>query len=391
MNLFMQLSDLGRPLLDRFFEVASDIDVYCELMELDMIEPGVPVYSPLRLDDNDPSFSLFVPTRVENLREDELWWRDFKGTGGDVFKFTKQFAALHYGEELNNIYDIIQFLDKTMGLGLFTKSEKEFHRRKLDYAKARQPKTIYYKEREFTLYDKVWWIDRCIDIPLLQESRTHSVKYLLDDFFEVKHSFKETDLAYAMHVLDALKLYCPESKDFKWRSTCTSNHVFGSEQWKGHEAVIITKSNKDIMTFKSFMNVDSIALQGEGNIFPQELVDFLKSKHKYIVAVMDYDPAGIEAAERIKELGIPTTFIDTKQEVINGKLTVWDKDASDYALHHGPHETLEHFKKLFSDFPPHLFREDRPDIIYKQQLELRKQLEEYEKKYSVKELSSILY
>lgn len=373
MNLFCKLSEEGAPILERLFAVANDIDIYCELLETE-VQIGVPMYSPLRLDDHDPSFSLFIPTRVKNTREEEVWWRDFKGDSGDVFKFVKLYAKLHYDEDLKNIYDIVQFLDKILGLGIFSKSEVQFHKRQVDYAAAREAKKIFYKARPFNNFDLQWWAKRCIDAPLLTEHRVKSALYLLDECYVVKRTFKPRDKAFAMHVMGELKFYCPESKKYKWRNTCTSNHIFGAEQCKWTKDLIITKALKDIMTFKSFMNIDAIAPQGEGNVWDDKFIAFLKQKYRNVYVVMDYDSAGIEAAERFKAHGFIIRYVDTKQEYIDGKLTVKDKDISDYAFYHGPHATLAHLKLMFPEFDASIFREDRPEHLTQLLLTLEKTL-----------------
>jgi len=70
-NLFKNFLQERKSLLDRLFEEISDYDIYCELIGYE-IDIGKPIISPIRIDDDVPSFSLFIPTRLTDVREEEL-------------------------------------------------------------------------------------------------------------------------------------------------------------------------------------------------------------------------------------------------------------------------------------------------------------------------------
>ena len=84
-NIFKDFLLSRRSLTDKLFDEISDYDIYCELIGYDIII-GKPIISPIRLDDDVPSFSIFIPTKYKDLREEELWWRDFRYGSGNVFK-----------------------------------------------------------------------------------------------------------------------------------------------------------------------------------------------------------------------------------------------------------------------------------------------------------------
>jgi len=360
MNLFKELVQSGRKTLtDRLLDEILDYDIYCELTGFDF-ELGRPVISPIREDDNSPSFSLFIPTNKESVRPEEVWWRDFRGGSGDVFKFVKLFAACKYGIDLDSRYEVVKFIDQELSLGLFNVTDKVTRTpRKIDYDEARKAKIILFASRPFTRRDRFWWCERAVDTKDLPQANIRSVQYLLNEDLTVKHAFRPTDLAYAQVVYDKVKIYCPESIDFKWRNTCPSHYILGEEQCSRTDVLIITKSSKDIQTFKSLIHCDSIAPQGEGQLFTADYLEYLANRYTSIYVVMDYDDAGQESVKQFTNDKFKIRWVSTEQIVINGKSTILDKDISDYAYSHGVAATLEHAKKMFPELPDEQFRMDR--------------------------------
>lgn len=364
-TLYRDIIQSKKTLTEKLLDEIVDYDIYCELTGID-IELGRPICSPVREDDDSPSFSLFIPTRREDVRPDEVWWRDFRDGCGDVFKFVKLFAAVKYGEVLNSRYEIIRFLDSELNLGLFSDSGKITRTpRNVDYAKAREEKVILFTSRPWTRRDKLWWCERAIDTTDLSAANTKSVKYLLDEEYNIKHTFRNTDLAFAQIVYDKVKIYCPESIDFKWRNTCPAHYILGEEQCSRDDVLIITKSLKDIQTFKSLIFCDAIAPQGEGQKFSDEYIQYLLSKYKLIYVVMDYDDAGILAASHYTDPRFLIRWVSTTQIILSGKTTVLDKDISDFVYSHGVQAGLDHVKIMFKEISPENFRNDRPEYFAK--------------------------
>jgi hypothetical protein len=362
MSLFQELVQSKKTLTDRLLDEILDYDIYCELTGLD-IELGKPIISPIRPDDISPSFSLFVPTNKEDVRPEEVWWRDFRSGSGDVFKFVKLFALQKYGIGLESRYEVIKFLDDELSLGLFGKNKSSVKRRAIDYNEARKAKVILFTSRPFTRRDRLWWCERGIDTADLAASNIRSVQYLLNEDLTVKHTFRSTDLAFAQIVYDKVKIYCPESIDFKWRNTCPGHYILGEEQCSREDVLIITKSAKDIQTFKSLIWCDSIAPQGEGQKFDPAYLEQLAKRYKHIFVVMDYDDAGRESVLQFANPEFKIRWVSTEQIMLNGKLTVLDKDISDYVYSHGVQAGLDHVKKMFPELGEDQFRNDRPDYF----------------------------
>jgi len=360
MNLFQELVKSKKTLTEKLLDEIVDYDIYCELTGFEF-ELGKPVISPIREDDNSPSFSLFIPTQKEDVRPEEVWWRDFRGGSGNVFKFVKLFAVQKYGIDLTTRLEIVKFIDDELGLGLFdTKDKLPRKPRQLDYEEARKAKVILFSSRPFTRRDRLWWCERGIDTKDFDEAKIRSVQYLLNEDLTVKHTFRSTDLAFAQIVYDKVKLYCPESIDFKWRNTCPGHYIIGEEQCTRTDVLIITKSSKDIQAFKSLIHCDSISPQGEGQFFTQDYLDYLANRYATIYVVMDYDAAGKDSVLQFTNDVFKIRWVSTTEIIVNGKTTVMDKDISDYVYSHGVQSGLEHVKKMFPELPETQFRNDRP-------------------------------
>lgn len=362
-NLFRKYVSSKKSLTDKLLDEITDFDIYCELMGIDL-EMGQAINSPLRDNDTRASFSLYVPTETKReVRPDEVWWKDFAGGFGDVFQFVQRYAQFHHGLSLETRYEIIKYLDSELGLGIFSGEKKTHTKRVIDYAAAREKKEILFKSRPFTKRDLLWWAKYGIDEEILAKFNVRSVQYLLNEDYSIKYEFRKTELAFVYVVYDKVKLYCPEEDEFKWRNTCPAHYLLGYEQVEGNDTLIITKSLKDVMCFYSLIKCDCIAPQSETWHFPEELIAELKAKYKHIFVVMDYDPAGIEAAERLEQCGFTIRWVSQDQVMINGKLKVLDKDISDFIKHHSIEEGLALVKTMFPELEETVFKSDRPEII----------------------------
>ena len=157
MNLFKTLVCSKKSPTEKLLDEISDYDIYCELIGAE-VEIGIALPSPLR-DNGHTSFSLFIPTTIEDAREDEIWWTDFSlGSSGNVFSFVQQFAEYKYEIELSTRLDVIKFLDTELDLGIYTESSgNEREKRTVDFEAAKIRKDIHFTSRDFTRRDRFWW------------------------------------------------------------------------------------------------------------------------------------------------------------------------------------------------------------------------------------------
>jgi len=370
MGLFKDLVKSNKSLTDKLLDEVSDIDIYCGLTGIDF-DIGKAVHSPLRDDDDFPSFSLFIPTKIKNPRPEEVWWRDFAGGSGNVFSFVQKFAKFQYGIELSSRKDIIKFIDNEMELGIFDKEKKrKYEKRVIDYEKAKKSKELLFTSRPFTRMDKLWWLRYGVDEDLLKEHDVRSIKYLLAEDYTIYKTFGAYDLAFAYVIQDKVKIYEPNSIYHKWRNNCPAHYIMGEGQMYRDDVLVITKSFKDLLVFKSFMYCDAIAPQNEGVTFDEDKFNEYMNRYDYVFVVFDYDPAGIEASKRLEERGATIRWVSKKQYIVNGKTKVKDKDISDYTRNNGLAAGLKRVKELFPELPIEQFREERLDYLLKLQEEL---------------------
>lgn len=369
-NLYKDLINSKKTLTDLLLDEITDYDIYCELTGSD-IEIGRAFHSPLRDDDTRASFSLYSPeSEYVDIREDELWWRDFTTKNfGNVFQFAKRYAEFHYELHLETRRDVIQFLDEELSLGIFGTEKVNREKRVVDWEEAKKKRDIYFTSREYTRRDIFWWAMYAVDEELLKQHNVKSVKYLLNDDNTIRYESRAMELIYAYVVYDKIKLYRPEGGEFKWRNTCPSHYMQGAQQCTRNDILIITKSMKDLLCFKSLMHTDAIALQGEGMTIPSDMINKIKARYKRVYVVMDHDPTGIESAERLEKEGFIVRWVSTDLKMIDGKMQVADKDISDYIYNHGVRAAMERLKGMFPEVP-NAFRNSR--VAYFEQL--KKQL-----------------
>lgn len=363
MNIFKELVLSKITLTDKLLNEISDYDIYCELTSIEF-DLGISVISPIRDDDDNPSFSLFIPTKINGVRGEEIWWRDFRDGSGDVFKFARLLAANKYGLILTTRVEIIKFIDFEIQLGLFDQTDALPHtKRAIDYDKAREQRDILFQSRDFTQRDLIWWAAIGVDSNLLNAHDIRSIRYLLDDEFKIRSTISMYDLAFAFVVYDKVKVYRPElGHGRKWKNTCPSEYIQGWKQLNKKDVLIITKSYKDLLVFKSFMDVDVIAPQSESGSFTPEHIKFIQTQYSKVYVVYDYDDAGRIGAEKLSDAyGFIRRWVSTN---IDPKLNKpRDKDISDYNQNHGIEAGLHRMKTMFKELNATYFKEKRVEYF----------------------------
>lgn len=340
-------------LTERLFKFADDYEIYCELIGME-VELGECISSPIRASDDFPSFALYIPTRVPDIRPDEIWFKDLAdGRYGDIFKFVKYFAFHHYNINLDTRYDIVRFIDDQLRLGMFGANSTEPRERTVrEYVPRNIDTEIYYKSRNYTKRDLDYWGNLYLEPEDLKYFNVLSVQFLLNSDGSVRKEFRRNELAYIYRIHDKEKLYQPEAlKSMKFRNTCPGGdfHYFqGFEQLTAEpDILIITKSMKDVMVFWKFFNkflnipVDVLAPAAESIRLSDEFIRIAKLNYKHIICVSDFDLAGVKFANQCKRHGFEYKFVGTERFLINGKCKVLNKDISDYLMNNGYDDTIK--------------------------------------------------
>lgn len=339
-------------LVDKLLREVDDYDIYAHFIGFEP-ELGETLHSPIRGGDDFPSFALFIPTRVEGVRPDAIWFKDLAdGRFGDVLRFVKVYALHHYGEELDTLYKIVGFIDQQMELGILKGTNKNWVKtaRSIDYESSKVPKEILYKSRKYTKTDLKYWGSYNIDKDTLEYFGVKSVRYLLKDTGEVRKEFRMSELAFIYPIWNKAKLYQPRApKSFKFRNSCPGNdprYYQGFNQLEGHDTLIITKSMKDVMVFWKTLRemgtpVDCIAPHAESINLTDKFVEAVQNRYNRCIVVSDFDLAGVKFARKCRNQGFEYRFIDTNRVNVNGKYKVIDKDVSDFLFNNGVDKTIE--------------------------------------------------
>ena len=323
-----------RTLTEKLFDAISSYDIYCEFIG-EEVEVGSAILSPIRFD-KKPTFLLFIPQD-----RDDVFFKDFAWRGGDVFTFVRLFALYQENIVLSSRFDIIHYIDKKLGIGLFSGSKtSRIVRRKISESFYASKRIIKFRSREFTERDKKYWNKYHIKEETLKLYDVRSVHKLLNESDEVVYTVNTRTLTFAYVIFDRLKLYRPEDDiKYKWRNTCPSHYYQGLQQIiklkSTNKKLIWTKALKDVMVFYTFLNVkyDVIAPHGETYIPTDDFLAKLFDKYDEIIIVYDFDRAGVAGANKLRKRDkrFKVKFVSTKRIKINGDISIIDKDISDFA------------------------------------------------------------
>lgn len=92
--------------------------------------------------------------------------------------------------------------------------------------------------------------------------------------------------------------------------------IEGLDQLRSSNVLIITKSLKDVMTFR-VLGFNAIASISESVVLNEERLEDLRRRYRFIFTYLDNDATGIKLTERYANLGIPSIRIYTKVKDIS--------------------------------------------------------------------------
>jgi predicted P-loop ATPase len=282
--------------------------------------------------DRHPSLSLYKD-------EDIGSWR-FKshntGHQGDVFNLWADYYNLDCKTQFP---EVLKKINDEMNLGL----DGTAYSFKIDYMPLSMP---------FSSIFLSYWGQFGIEREILVKYDVRQVSYLsfiskgraLDFPYE-----KRGKIAVAYHIEDRIKLYIPaipenfmgtsgfkaQEKAFGYKNQ-TKDDVFGLKQLPDGELeyVLFTAGEKDCLTANA-RNFNSISLQSESQLPPENLLQKLSGKTKNLLCCYDNDESGMLAAGRLEKkfgflpIRIPQDF----------------KDITEYFLKN----TREDFKRLIEE------------------------------------------
>ena len=320
----------------------SDRDIIKRYLGLDKI-PCV-ISSPLREDDDRPSFSIYE-------KDGKIRWKDFgTGEGGNTITLMSKLWNVTYSEALVKMkFDT----DGTVPhIGLTRHYSGKIH--------ITSNSEIRVKTREWRDWDIEYWGKYGISRHMCEWCNVYPISHAFFKREDAKTHKEQTicvpmdKYAYAYFEWkddkQSIKLYQPFSEKMKWLSKHDSSvwdlwrHAFAWAERKSNECCIITSSRKDAMCLWETLGVPCMSLQGEGYIpKPQVMNQVLKTfKTVYIWYDNDYkhkqDNPGQENAKRLIEM-----YPNLKNICIPAKYK--SKDPSDLVMNWGKNMLIEIWKE----------------------------------------------
>lgn len=245
------------------------------------------ISSPLRDDDNRPSFSLIE-------RDGIIIWKDFgSGDSGNAISLLKKLWHVDYSEALLKIQ--LDTNNRISHFDLIRKYKGQLH--------VVHSSTIKVKIRAWQAWDKAYWqsfgiptsfAERCCVYPISHafftreiDGKLRTTTIPMDKYAYAYFEWKDNK--------ESIKLYQPFSKNLKWLS---KHDLSVWDLWKqaflyaeqtSNESVIITSSRKDAMCLWYTLKIPSMSLQGEGYIPKPHVMQQVLERFKRVYLWYDND------------------------------------------------------------------------------------------------------
>lgn len=264
---------------DDILERVDEYSLYCHYLGYEPI-PGTGKYrSPIRPDDEDPSFGIFYSTKARNR---EFLWKD-QATGevGDIFYLVQRMFPPDTKQQARDR------IINDMGLDLRSTSTSE--RVVLHDPPASFVSKISVIPRSFTTNERRYWDEINISAAINEYYKTTAVDYYwLAENQEVPYKGKEFTFSY--QIWDKYKIYQPyATKDHKFRHNFTEQYIEGLLQLQYKSPLlVITKSSKDIQ-FLFSLGYEAISPRSENTPIGCYILDLLKQRYKTVVTLFDND------------------------------------------------------------------------------------------------------
>lgn len=264
--------------------------------------------SPLRIGDDDPSFSLYY-SKYEKAKDKILFKDNASGKYGDVFDFLEEYLGVGRKRVLLQI-------NSDFGLGLDDEEVGTFKPQLIKSKPIRKGPTkiqITKHEKETKAYLEYW--------EFLEISKKTRDKFYMADV-QVVHYKNGTDhativpktLTISYEILGHYKVYHPfGERKYKFRNDFLDIYVEGALQLDfKQDFCVITKSIKECAFLYEHFSWECVAGKSETTkITPYFMNEVLKRKYKKVFIWLDNDDAGKKAQAEYLELYpwlIPVVF-----------------------------------------------------------------------------------
>lgn len=269
--------------------------------------------SPIRNDDNIPSFELYRSQYNENI----ILWKDFAV----------------------NIKPMLDVVDLVAVLYNCSKVEARLRIQNLDYPKLMEVSEIPENHtsirvitRGFKETDYKFWNSFNINEEILNLYRVKAI--LCYWLYESQEYPKFTKQSYCYCIDNKVQIYSPfERREYKFRNNLTDKNIMGFTQLNLSERnlLIITKSYKDVMVLHS-LGYESISPRGENILLPKQVIQWVSKYYDTVIVLFDNDGKESSSKYPFRRIYVPKES--------------GEKDISDFIKKYGVEETKLLLNKL---------------------------------------------
>ena len=251
--------------------------------------------SPLRLGDNDPSFTLYYSKYYKSC----IFFKDHAtAKSGDVFTFLSYFMSKN-GVKIS-IKTVLLQINNDFKLCLNDEEMTTFvpHLIKSKPLK-KSPVKIKITSQPYTSKFLEYWANLDISISTLEKFYVKDVKilhYINGSYM----TFVIKNLTISYEILGYYKIYQPYgNKSDKFRNDYPEQFVEGALQLTyTHSFCIITKSTKECLFFYEHFGWECVAGKSENTPISKYFMNKLHKKFKTVFIWLDKDEAGIKAQNK---------------------------------------------------------------------------------------------
>jgi hypothetical protein len=361
------LPDLTKAYILERIRQEEIMEFYLQVPVNDNTLIGNSFTSPIR-NDNNPTCNYYYTNDKLRLKD---WSGQFQGDVFDVASaVTKINIKTSQGFKL-----LLHQIAKDFKIHKYTSDEE---RKKLDivvkeHIKLNNLKIFKVVLRGWNEYDKRYWYDRYnINTELLKLGKVFAVQELHIEnklgYLTETYRYNRQDPAYAyyggkVNGITIWKIYFPLRKN-KQRFITNYAFIFKANTLPSRIG-IITKSAKDVLTYKS-LGLQAEAVPSETYVFTKEEFFNFKSKFDIVFTNFDYDKAGILLANKYKKIHKCPPLMFTRGRFKQPDYGV--KDFSDFIDTYGKDKAILLIRTLLDA------HQDLFDAITKQQYKLLKRI-----------------
>lgn len=210
--------------------------------------------------------------------------------------------------------------------------------------------------REFNYHDDTYWNKFNINRNILAHGKVYAAREIYMNKGNSKticlYKYSTKDPAYCYYGgigtynIPDWKIYYPmRKKKGEIRFHSNSSFLQGKHLITGDKVGLITKSFKDVLSFRSF-GIQSVAPSAESILLTQPDFEFMQDNFDIIYSCMDYDRAGMIMAKKLRDTYDIEPIMFTNG--YNNSIDYGAKDFAEYVDNFGKIKTQELLNKIYN-------------------------------------------